>query len=386
MIAALAMLGPFSIDTFFPAFRVMGAEFGVSPAAMQQTLSVYLAAYALMSLLHGPLSDSYGRRPVILVALAVFAVATAGCALATSFSQLLVFRAIEGVSAGAGLIVGRAIIRDRFEGPDAQRLMSNVTLIFGAAPALAPMLGGLLLSVAGWRSIFWAIAVFSAGLLAYCSLRLVETHAGEHRVQLSVRKLARTYSSMLRDRVFLSFVAATTLNFGALWVYIASAPIFVMDLLHLNERQFAWLFVPAIGGMMIGAAISGRLAGKLTPASTIRLGYRLIAAGALVNVVVNLTLAPQLPWSVLPIGLGSIGIAISFPTITLLLLDRFPLTRGAVSSLQASITLSFNALVSGALTPLIAHSGLSLALTAASLSLAGFGCWRLGYQRLKKAG
>ena len=113
LLAALAMIGPFAIDTFFPAFRVMGAYFAVSPAGMQQTISVYLAVYGVMALFHGPLSDAYGRRPVILVFSTLFVLASLGCALAPSFGALLFFRALQGIAAGAGLIIGRAIIRDQ---------------------------------------------------------------------------------------------------------------------------------------------------------------------------------------------------------------------------------------------------------------------------------
>jgi len=157
LLACLAMLGPFSIDTFFPAFRAMEGHFGVQPAAMQLTLSTYLIAYAAMSLLHGPLSDALGRRGVIVYSLLVFALASAGCAVSTRFETLLFFRAIQGISAGAGVIVGRAMIRDRLDGPGARRLMSQVTLIFGVAPAVAPIAGGWLLSGFGWTSIFWAL-------------------------------------------------------------------------------------------------------------------------------------------------------------------------------------------------------------------------------------
>ena len=139
LLAALAMFGPFSIDTIFPAFPAIEADLHASPFAMQQTISVYMVAYALMSLLHGPFSDSLGRRRVILVGVVVFSLASVGCAMAGSIEALLAFRALQGMSAGAGLIVGRAIIRDCFDGVEAQKLMSTVSMIFGIAPAIAPI-------------------------------------------------------------------------------------------------------------------------------------------------------------------------------------------------------------------------------------------------------
>lgn len=377
LLAALAMLGPFSIDTFFPAFRAMGADFGVSAVAMQQTISVYLIAYAGMSLFHGPISDAYGRRRPIIAFTLLFALASAGCALAPSFHSLLAFRALQGIAAGAGLIVGRAIIRDRFAGLDAQRLMSHITLIFGVAPALAPVVGGWLLGLGGWRSLFALLAGFSVLLSLWCLLALPETHPGAARSPLAAGPLARIYGQMLRDRLTRRLILASMFNFGALFLYIASAPALILDVLQLSERQFAWLFVPAIGGMMTGALLSGRLAGRRSPIQTIELAYRLMALGSVCNLAVALLLPPGLPWTVLPIAVVGIGIACAFPTLALLLLDRYPLHRGAASSLQAAFTLLFNALIAGVLAPLVAHQPLALASGAAALSLLGFLVWRL---------
>ena len=306
LLAALAMIGPFSIDTFFPAFKAMELHFGVSPAAMQQTISVYLAVYSVMALLHGPLSDAFGRRRIVLGFVALFAFASLGCTFAPSFGALLFFRALQGVAAGAGLIVSRAIIRDRFDGPDAQRLMSQITLIFGVAPALAPVIGGWLLALSNsWRPLFGFLTGFGLVLLAWCAWRLPETLAPERRVPINARTLLTNYFAMLSDAPFRWLSLTAGFNFGALFLYISSAPAFVLDLLKLGEQDFAWLFVPAIGGMMIGATISGRLAGKRTPPEMMRLSYRLIAAGAVVNLAVNLLFPPGVPWSVLPIGLGA---------------------------------------------------------------------------------
>jgi DHA1 family bicyclomycin/chloramphenicol resistance-like MFS transporter len=375
------MFGPFSIDTIFPAFPQMAAELQASPVAMQQTISVYMIAYALMSLLHGPLSDSFGRRRVILAGVAVFVLASIGCALSGSLGGLLAFRALQGMSAGAGLIVGRAIIRDCFEGPDAQRLMSTVSMLFGIAPALAPITGGWIIAFARWPMIFWFLAAFALVLWFACVAWLPETWPRERRSALSMRELGGSYRLILGDRAFFPLALAGSLNFNALWIYISSAPVFVLELLKLDAQQFAWLFVPAISGMMFGAFLSGRVAGRISAVATVRLGYAIMLVAAAINVVVAWLLpAPRVPWSVIPIGLHAIGIGINFPTLTLLLLDRFPRHRGAVSSLQAFVSLVISALVAGALAPLLSTSTLTLALAALVSTAFGFGAWRL-YQR-----
>ncbi len=167
LLAALAMLGPLSVDAYLPAFHAIGTELGVPQIAVQQSLSIYLFFYAFMMLWHGALADALGRRTVVLASLVMFAITSLGCAIAGNIETLWLFRALQGVCSGAGMVVGRAIIRDKFHGADAQRLMSQITLFFGIAPALAPVMGGVLLNTLGWRSIFWAMLVCTMLLLAW---------------------------------------------------------------------------------------------------------------------------------------------------------------------------------------------------------------------------
>ena len=381
LLAGMAMLGPFSIDAFFPAFPTMEAEFSVTRVAMQQSLSVYLLSFAAMSLVHGPLSDAYGRRGVILWSMLLFAVACAGCALADSYRMLLAFRAMQGVCAGAGMIVGRAMIRDRHDGADAQRLMSQVSFIFGFAPAVAPIIGGLVLGLAGWRAIFWLLGGFTLALVAASLAALPETHPRERRTRFALRPLLRTYRSVLGDRRFLLLGFAASLNFGALFVYIASAPSVVLDLLKLSETQFAWLFVPVIAGMMLGSATSARMAGRMSPLRTVRVGFSLMAIGTLLNLAGSIGLRPQVPWFVLPVGLIGTGVTLAFPTLTLLMLDRFPAVRGAAASVQATISLGVSALVSGLVAPLVDASPVLLASAAAAMTVTGYLLWS-GYRRI----
>lgn len=378
LLAALAMLGPFSIDTIFPAFDAIAGDLRASPFAMQQTISVYLIAYALMSLLHGPFSDALGRRRVILASLVLFVLASIGCAMSRSIEELLAFRALQGICAGAGQIVGRAIIRDCFDGIEAQKLMSTVSMIFGIAPAVAPIVGGWVIAFASWPMIFWLLAAFTLLLWLACLALLPETHPHERRNVLSARVLLASYRQIFGDRAFYPLALAGTLNFNALWIYIASAPAIVLGLLRLDSQQFAWLFVPAISGLMLGAFLSGRLAGRLSAAATVRLGYAIMLVGGTLNLAIAFALPePRVPWSVLPIGLHAIGIGINFPTLTLLLLDRFPQHRGAVSSVQAFVSLVINAVVAGAISPLLSGSMHWLAFGALASTAFGFLAWRV---------
>ena len=374
LLAALAMLGPFSIDMYLPAFDAMGREFQASPIAVQQTLSAYLFAYAFMMLWHGALSDALGRRPIILGSLGVFAFASLACALAGNLQSLWLFRTVQGLSAGAGLVVGRAVIRDRFEGPEAQRLMSQLTLVFGVAPALAPVIGGALLNVLGWRSVFWAMVVFCIAVLAWAWRRLPETLPQQRRQPLRPQSLWRNYRAVLLRGQFLLLAAIPTLNFAGFFIYIAGAPAYLPKL-GVTTWGFAWLFVPMIAGIMMGAALSGRLAGRLLAPQTIELGYALMFCGVALNALIVLFVPPGVPWHVLPIMVFTTGSALMTPSVTLLLLDLFPTMRGLASSLQGFVQFAFSGIVAGSIAPFLARSLEALLAGMAAFALASLVVW-----------
>ncbi len=385
LLAGLSMFGPFSIDAIFPAFPVMGESLGADKLAMQQTISAYLVAYALMSLVHGPMSDALGRRRVILGGLVVFIAASVGCALADDLPTMLAFRVLQGLSAGVGLIVGRAVIRDVLHGDDAQRLMSQVSMIFGIAPAIAPVIGGWILGWGDWHDIFWFLVAFALLLLAASWAWLPETHPAEDRVPAHPRRLLRDYVLILTNRRFQRLAATGALNFAALFLYIASAPAFVLDLLRLDERSFAWFFGPMIGGMMLGAFTSGRMAGRLPHVVQVNLGFACCGLAAAGNVAYGLFVPdPTVPWAVLPAALTAFGVALVFPVLTLGILDMYPRQRGSASSLQAFTSLALNAVVAGLLSPLVSGSMAGLAITGALFTLGGWLVWRLERYRTRR--
>jgi MFS transporter, DHA1 family, multidrug resistance protein len=385
LLAALAMLGPFSIDIYLPAFHDIGADLDVAPLAVQQTLSSYLFAYAFMMLWHGALSDALGRRPVVIAGLGVYALATLGCAIAGNIETLWLFRALQGICAGSGLVVGRAIIRDRFQGPEAQRVMSQITLVFGIAPAIAPVLGGLLLNAFGWRSIFWVLLALVIALLTWSAKSLPETLTLAQRQSLHPRKLWRNYVSVLRNRDFLLLATIPALNFAAFFLYIASAPSFLIDLLGVSSYGFAWLFIPMIGGVMIGALVSGRAAGKLSAGRTIGVGYLLMFAGATIQMAVAWYVAPVVQWHVLPIMIYTMGTSIVMPSATLLLLDLFPTMRGMAASLQGFVHFVLAAVNAGTIAPFLAQSLKGLAAGMAGFTVLSVALWVVYRQRRRLA-
>jgi DHA1 family bicyclomycin/chloramphenicol resistance-like MFS transporter len=377
LLAALAMFGPFCIDAIFPAFPAMEKQFGATSLSMQQTISVYLGVYAASSLFIGALSDAWGRRNVVLGGVTVFLIASVGCAVSQSLPILLVFRALQGCSAGVGFIVGRAIIRDCFEGALAQKLMAQVSMIFGLAPAIAPVVGSVLVLFGGWHALFWALAAFTFLLLLMCIAFLPETHPAENRVALSPSQLVKIYREIIVDSQFLPLAVANMGNFGGLFLYVAIAPAFVFDVLHLTQNDFPWLFVPAIFGLVLGSTLAARLAGRVNTNVVIIGGYVIIACAGVLGLLVSWLVVPaRVPWAVIPIGLAGLGINLISPTLNLLVLDRFPRHRGAASSVQAFIVLSFNALLSGVIGPWFSDSAMHLAITSIILYALGFVSWR----------
>ncbi len=377
LLAAVSMIGPFSIDAVFPAFPLIGARFGVDAAALQQLISVYLITYAAMSLFHGAISDAIGRKPVMVGGILVYALASVGAARSTSFAMLLGCRALQGACAGAGLVVGRALIRDSLEGAAAQRLMSRVIMIFGVAPVIAPMVGALLLPLGGWHGIFWVLTGFTAVLALALALLLEESHPHERRTSFAPRTLLASYRAFGRDRLFWPLLISSSVNFAGLFLYIASAPRIVRGLLRLPAQGFPWRFVPVVLGLVGGAWLSGRLAGRRSAQFTLNVGYAmLLLACALHLLLAWAWAAPRLPWSVLPLIVHGIGVQLAFPTLTLLLLDRFPQQRGGISSVQAFASLLLCSLVAGVLSPLLSASMLQLALGATALTVIGALSWR----------
>lgn len=381
ILACLGMVGALAIDTYLPSMPAIGRAFAVGPVAVQQTLSVFLFMFAFMMLFYGTLSDSFGRRPVILVALLVYTCASVGAAWAPSLGWLLLFRALQGMSAGAGSVIGQAIVQDRFSGADAQRIMSHIMMVFGLAPAVAPVLGGWLYVSFGWRATFVFLAVFGALMLATCLRLLPESLPAEKRHAFHPGAIARNYLKVLGHPQFLLLSLSVGLAFGGLSLYIGSAANFVMDILHLPETAFAWMFIPLISGMVIGSAWGGKRAARVAPATMRAIGFGTMLAGCVLNVGYTAWAGArvQVPWAVLPLMVYTFGLAVAMPAIQVGALGLFPENRGLASSMLSFIQMMAFALVSGLVAPLLFGSAFKLACGVAVGLAASFLACRLGY-------
>ena len=382
LLAALAMVSPFSIDTFYPSFPAIAHEFSLSAWQIQQSITVYMLPFALMTLIQGPLSDALGRRPVVLVGLLIYTIASIACVFAPSFGFLLAFRAVQGMSAGVGMSVGRAIIRDLHEGPQAQKLMATISMIFGIAPAIAPVLGGWIHVWFGWRFVFGFMSIAGVSLVVLSYLLLPETHPFERRAQLHVGKLAATVGRIMANREFMLYALALGTTFSAMITFIGAAPAIVMGHWHLSETQFAYLFVPLIIGIVGGAFLSGRLAGRISNTRQIAIGYTLALAGGLMSVLLNLLIhaPPVLPQQAL-IAVIALGVQLMMPIYALRMLDLFPDVRGAAASVQSCVMLGVGALFIGGVVPQISYSMTALSVGSLVAALIGFTIWRAVWRK-----
>jgi MFS transporter, DHA1 family, multidrug resistance protein len=377
LIASLSMIGPFAIDTYLPAFRSIGSAIGATPVAMQQTLSVYLFGFAIMTLFHGALSDSLGRKPVILTGVILFALASIAGALATSLTGMLIARALQGMSAGAGMIVGRALIRDVYDEVGSQKMMSLATIFFGVAPALAPLIGGILYTTLGWESIFYFLALFAAWLAVSVAWLLPETLPALRRQAFSVTNLASGYREVGLNGRFLLLAIASGIPFNGFFVYVLSAPSFLGDLLRLKPEHFWWFFIFAIIGIMGGSALSGKLAGKIPSTRQVKIGFLVMAVAASLGLVAALTGPQPLVFvHFAPVGVYCIGWAMVAPAITVQVLNLFPARRGMASSLQGFVGSLGNTLVAAVIAPFVMHSLVALATASVALFTVGWLAWR----------
>lgn len=387
LLAGLSMLGPFSVDAYLPAFPAIQANIGASAIELQQTLTAYMLAFAGMVLWHGALSDAYGRRNVILTALVLFAIGTFGCAASHSVHYLWVFRIMQGLSAGAGVVVGRAIIRDLYSDAPAARLLSMVTMIFSIAPAIAPVMGGWIVTLFDWRAIFLTLLAYTLVLFWICWQHLPETMPAEKRQPFNPRFLAQSYGAIFSSFLFQMKSGVVAFNFAGLFLYISAAPVLMPEHLHLGPSQFAWLFIPTVSGIFLGALVANRMAGKMSFSRQITMGFALMLAAVTANVAYHLFLPPALPWTVLPMFFYTLGSSIIAPGATLLALDLFPHIRGTVASCQSFLSTLLAAVVAGVISPALSHSVLALALGQAGFALAALACWVVSrvYKRQKRA-
>lgn len=382
ILAGLAMLGPFSIDTYLPAFPDIQRSLGSSALEVQQTLTAYMFAFSVMILWHGALSDAFGRRSIILISLVVFTIASLACASVHSIEYLWVFRMLQGISAGAGVVIGRAMIRDLLSGAEAERMLSLVTMIFSISPAIAPIIGGWIVTLSNWRTIFLFLFIYTTLLFWICARKLPETLNPAHRQNFNPGSLWKNYRKIFSSPLFQLKAGAIAFNFSGLFLYVASAPAIVTRHLGLGPGQFGWMFVPSVAGIFLGALAANRMAGRAQKNSQVLIGFILLMLSGSLNVGYHFFFPPSLFFTVAPLFLYTMGMSMVAPGLTLLVLDLFPSIRGTVASCQSFTMTMLSAFTAGLIAPALDHSILWLASGQFGFAIIGLCLWQIG-RRIK---
>jgi|TARA_B110001469_G_C9618103_1_gene307900 MFS transporter, DHA1 family, multidrug resistance protein len=370
-LAALASLAPFAIDTYLPAFHILAEDLTTTPQLIQQSLTFYLLPYTVMLLFHGPISDGIGRIKTMQWGLSLFFLASIGCAFSTTVEALWFFRALQGIGGGAGSVVARAMVRDLYQGAEAQRVMATVQILFGIAPAIAPMIGGLLLGF-NWQSIFIFLAFYAAVSIFIGSKILPETIKSNMRVPFTFKGIVEKYRLLLANKEYLFLVFSISANFSAFFIYVLASPVFLIDHLNFTSDQFGYLFIPTVTGMMIGSLIAKKTAGVVSSSLVLRFSYYWMFFISLSNLIFCNFMPNNALFNIGFIAFYNIGMASAMPIISLAGLDCFPKIRGTAASGQAFMQMFFASVVAGLLVPLLWFSPLGLSIGLFILLSMGF--------------
>ena len=361
ILASLTALAPFAIDTYLPAFEVMEDDLATNSNFIQQTLTFYLVPYTIMTIFHGAISDSIGRIKTIKYGMSLFILGSIGCVFATSIEMLWISRLIQGVGAGAGNVVARAMVRDLYSGATAQKVMATIQIIFGIAPAIAPMVGGLLLGIS-WQAIFIFLIIYSVLITIFSVNFLPETINKQNQLPFNFESVLNRYKDLLIDKNYIFLILAVSFNFSAFFLYVLSSPIFLMQHLNLSSSQFGYLFIPTVTGMILGSFISKKTAGIISPAKMLKIAYLWMLLITSINLIFCLFFQSIIFINIGLIALYNIGMATVMPLISIKALDCFPKARGTAASGQAFSQMLVSSVVAGLIIPIIWGSLATLAI------------------------
>jgi DHA1 family bicyclomycin/chloramphenicol resistance-like MFS transporter len=287
------------------------------------------------------------------------------------------------MAAGIGSTVARAVVRDLFDGPAAQKLMSSMVLVFSLAPAVAPVLGGWLHVTLGWRSVFGFLLAMGLAQLLVSALLLPETHPKSKRIEFHPVVLLKSCWQVARDAAYFRLAIAVALSMAPMFVWIGATPAVILERWQLKETQFYYVFIPIVAGFMLAAFTSGRLAGRLPRQKQIGWGFSLMIGGAVVSLIAHgVSNAPLIPLTQLVLFSMALGVQLSNPILSLEMLDRHPAARGAAASVQSFITLGIGAVTGGMVSPLLKGNLQLLSAISLAVSVMAWAAWRAG-QKLR---
>ena len=375
LLAALTAIGPLTTDMYLPSLPDIARIFQVSAAQVQLTISSYLVGFAAGQLIYGPLSDRYGRKPVLLGANVLFFVATALCAAAPSNTLLIVARALQAVGGCGGIVLARAIVRDLYSGSCAGRELSLIASVMALAPVIAPLIGGVLHSAFGWRSSFILLAVFGIALTAAVWRSLPETMEKSGREPTSLTSTIRVFGRFLADANFVANMGLVVFSFGGLFAWISGTSFVLQNLYGLGPIEFGVAFAIGSVGYMSGAMLAARIVGPLGLDRTMGIGAGALAAGGLLMAAAVALKLPTALSLIIPMAIYLAGMGLVLGQAIAGAMAPYKRNAGAASSLLGFTQQSGAALCGAVVGHLLGDSAWPLAGTVAILGCLSLVLW-----------
>ncbi|WP_267245302.1 Bcr/CflA family multidrug efflux MFS transporter [Streptomyces sp. PR69] len=380
VLGGLTALPPLSMDMYLPALPAVTDSLGAPAATVQLTLTACLAGMALGQLVVGPMSDRWGRRRPLLIGMAVYVAATAVCALAPTAELLIAFRLVQGLAGAAGIVIARAMVRDLYDGVEMARFFSTLMLISGAAPIIAPLIGGQVLRVTNWRGIFLVLTGVGLLLTLVVIAWLKETLPPERRHTGGVGQALRTMRGLLADRVFTGYMLTGGLAFAALFAYISASPFVVQEIYGASPQTFSLLFGLNSVGLIAVGQINGKvLVGRVPLDKALGFGLAVITLAATALLLMTAGVFGDVGLAPVAAGLFVLmsAMGLAMPNTNASALMRTPHAAGSASALLGTTSFLIGALAS----PLVGIAGEQTAVPMAVVQLgcavAAVGCFLL---------
>jgi DHA1 family bicyclomycin/chloramphenicol resistance-like MFS transporter len=379
LLGFLVALPSFGIDMSLPALTATGATLRVAPAQVGLTMSLFMLGFAIAPLLYGPISDRYGRKPVILFACLLFTVASVGCAMARSLADLLAWRVVQGAGAGASMTIAFAIVRDLFEGHAARVKISYITMATMVVPMIAPTAGVALLAFAGWRSIHVVLAGVGTLLLLAMLFGFSESATLDPTSRLAPSVIARNYARVLTHPSCLGYLLVSAAAFGALFAYVSGSSLFLINVVGLRPQQYGLVFAATSLGIMGGSFLSSRLnTMKFAPNYPLMLGLALATVTTMLLLLMTLAGCMPLPVVIPQLVLGNLAFGLIMPNAMERAMQPLPQIAGAAGAAMGCIQMATGAAASGLVATLYdGRSALSMTALMALCSLLALAAYLL---------
>ena len=379
LLGFLVALPSFGIDMSLPALTATGATLRVAPAQVGLTMSLFMLGFAIAPLLYGPISDRYGRKPVILFACLLFSVASVGCAMANSLAGLLAWRIVQGAGAGASMTIAFAIVRDLFEGHVARTRIAYITMATMVVPMIAPTAGIALLAFGGWRAIHVALGGVGTLLLLAMLFGFSESARLDPTSRLAPSVVARNYIRVLTHPSCLGYLLVGAATFGSLFAYVSGSSLFLINEVGLRPRQYGLVFAATSLGIMCGAFLSSRLnALKIAPGYPLMFGLALATVTTMLLLLMTLAGWMPLPVVIPQLVLGNLAFGLIMPNAMERAMQPLPRIAGAVGAAAGCIQMAMGAAASGLVATLYdGHSALSMTALMALCSLLALAAYLL---------